>query len=133
MPLNEYIKHSGTQVIDMIGSSTMTTINGVTTIHNGTVKITVNGKSAILSGKLIQSKNNEWFVDGKKVDLSNLPAEVNLAIAHIEINGNVENLQTTSGDVTVHGDINRVNTVSGDVTCEKVGNSVIKSMSISLV
>ena len=40
----------------------------------------------------------------------------------IEINGSVQNLATTSGDVTVRGAVENLSTGSGDVTCETAGN-----------
>ena len=43
-------------------------------------------------------------------------------VISIEINGNVQNLATTSGDVTVNGTVQNVRTGSGDVKCDTATN-----------
>lgn len=92
-------------------------------VRSGMVKITRGGKTYTIRGENIEKRDGQWYADGKAVDWDSLGGRYEEKdVVTIEINGNVQNLATTSGDVTVRGAVENLSTGSGDVTCETAGN-----------
>lgn len=92
-------------------------------VRSGMVKITRGGKTHTIRGENIEKRDGQWYADGKAVDWDSLGGRYEEKdVVSIEINGNVQNLATTSGDVTVRGAVANLSTGSGDVTCETAGN-----------
>ena len=133
--LNEYIKEQtekGEVLENVCGTikGTRTTMNHVYGDHNGflltdnaNVTIIKGGKRYTLKGDRIEKKNGQWYVDGKAVDWADLGGKYEeQAVVSIEIHGNVEMMQTTSGNVTINGDAHSINTTSGDVECQSAFN-----------
>lgn len=121
MSMSQFIKNqieAGCEVIEQ--STNMTMTNG-DIVCSGEVVIRKNGKRIVLKGDNIVKKDNEWYVDGKKVDVSKISMTKQDKVS-IEIKGDVTNLSTTLGDVVVHGSCMMVKTGSGDVSCESVMN-----------
>ena len=102
------------------GSGTRTVTKGNrTVIKGGSVNINRGGKTYTIKGDIIEKINGRWYADGKAVEWNTIGGEYEENnIIGIQINGNVQNLVTTSGDVTVNGTVQIVNTTSGDVECE---------------
>ena len=92
-------------------------------VRSGMVKITRGGKTYTIRGENIEKRDGQWYADGKAVDWDSLGGRYEEKdVVTIEINGSVQNLVTTSGDVTVRGAVASLSTGSGDVTCETAGN-----------
>lgn len=92
-------------------------------VRSGMVKITRGGKTYTIRGENIEKRDGQWYADGKAVDWDSLGGRYEEKdVVTIEINGSVQNLVTTSGDVTVRGAVANLSTGSGDVTCETAGN-----------
>ena len=85
-------------------------------ILSGGSSITIDGKT--FSGRNVQIVNDRVIIDGVEQDGS-LVGPI-----HIEVNGNVERLETGSGSVEVSGSCGPVKTLSGDVICGNVDGSV---------
>lgn len=117
--VNEQINRGTCEVINVHG--TMHRNNGRTIVCSGSVVINKGGKQVVLKGNRIVKENGEWYVDGNKVDTSSVQAS-EVDEVKIEINGNVENLSTSSGNVTINGDCKSINTMSGDIRCNDVVN-----------
>lgn len=82
--------------------------------------ITVNGKT--FRGNDVSIVNGRVIVDGVEQDApGNGYSSMRLSI---KIEGNVELLETASGDVQVSGNVGQVNSSSGDVTCADVSGNV---------
>ncbi len=56
-------------------------------------------------------------IDGKSITLGE-------KITVLNIEGNINNLHTTSADVVVKGDVRTISTVSGDVQCRNVDGTI---------
>lgn len=80
----------------------------------GTVEI--NGNS--FTGNSITITNGQVIVDGVSFTIDQSP------VLNISVEGDIDKLETTSGDVTVAGKVGSISTVSGDVTCGDVSGSV---------
>lgn len=106
-----------TNVFNRISSSTSSGRNVV--VKGGSVNIRRGGKKYTITGDNIEKRNGQWYADGKPVDWNDLGGKYNESnVVHIEINGTVQKLNTTSGDVTVNGTVTNIHTGSGDVCCE---------------
>ena len=95
--------------------------------------ITINGNK--YSGNSIVVSNNKVIINGKDVtpDSKNIEIKVDGDIDelkvdncnNIEVNGNVNNIKSTNGDIDVNGNVNgSITTVNGDVDCHNIGGSV---------
>ena len=106
------------------GEGTRTISTGKrTVIKGGSVNIRRGDKTYTIKGDTIEKIDGRWYADGKVVDWETIGGEyVESNVISIEINGNVQNLATTSGDVTVNGNVQNVRTASGDVECEDAVN-----------
>ncbi len=76
---------------------------------------TIDGKT--FSGKTISIVNGKVVVDGVEQE-GNLVGDIN-----ITVNGDVETLENTSGDVKANN-VGSIHTVSGDIECGNVSGSV---------
>ena len=84
--------------------------------------VTINGVS--YSGKQVSiDGRGKVIVDGVIQDGDSLVGDVK-----IEINGDVETMESGAGDVTISGSCRSVQTMSGDITCGAVSGNV-KTMS----
>ena len=122
MSMSEFIQSQidkGCEVIER-NTGTMTMNNGEI-VCSGSVVIRRGDKRIVLNGQSIVKKGGEWYVDGKKVDTSDI-GMTELDVVNIEITGDVTNLHTTSVDVTVNGSCISVMTGSGDVKCNEAVN-----------
>lgn len=92
-------------------------------INSGTVNVVRGGKSYTIKGKNIEKRDGQWYADGKPVDWNDVGGEYKDSdVVRIEINGTVQNLVATSGDVTVNGNVSNISTGSGDVSCDSAVN-----------
>ena len=122
MSMSEFIKsqiNNGTEVIER-NTGSMSITNGQI-VCSGSVVIRRGDKRVVLKGDHIVKKDGEWYVDGKKVNTSDV-GMTESDIVNIEITGDVTNLHAMSGDVTVNGSCISVSTGSGDVKCEGAVN-----------
>lgn len=95
-------------------------------------QIIINEKS--FSGRNVIINNNKVIVDG--IDVTPDTKEINISVEGnineltvdvcktININGNVYELQTTSGDVQCNDVNNGIKTTSGDVECNNVTGNI---------
>ena len=117
---NDYT--GGETIIHGSGTRTITT-GKRTIIKGGSVNINRGGKTYTIKGSTIEKIDGRWYADGKAVDWDSIGGEYEERnVISIEINGDVQNLATTSGDVTVNGNVQNVRTGSGDVRCETATN-----------
>lgn len=87
--------------------------------NNSSVTVNRGGKSYELRGGRLEKIDGRWFRDGQPVDWSELGGEYEEQdVVSITINGDVQELTTTTGNVTVNGDVNVVKTGTGDVHCD---------------
>lgn len=95
----------------------MSAINSNTTLSlSSDASITVNGKT--YAGSSVIVANGRVYVDRSEVDgVLDQPIK-------IEIDGDVEQLTTQSGDVNVNGDVSSVSTMSGDVKASRIYGQV---------
>lgn len=92
------------------------TDNAQVTIRRGDQRFT-------LRGDRIEKRNGQWFVDGKAVDWDTIGGEYKSEqVVSIEIHGNVNSLRTQMGNIKVDGDVQNINTTSGDVECHSAYN-----------
>lgn len=84
-------------------------ISGNVTYNGKTINIPRVSRFEMIDGKVL--------INGKPFEQYN---EADCPIIKIEITGNVESIETESGDVTIQGDASNVNTMSGDVTCDNI-------------
>ena len=85
---------------------------------NGTVNI--NGHT--FSGKNISIENGPVIIDGR---IENIALDHHIVV---NVNGDVEKIETASGDVNVSGNASSISTTSGNIQCRDVQGSV-KSIS----
>ena len=76
--------------------------------------ISINGQD--YSGRNIIIRNGNVIIDGRKVTSED-------KVINIVITGDIQDLTVDSCDrVTVHGNVNSLETTSGDVSCHNVGD-----------
>lgn len=78
----------------------------------------INGKEYAGRSMSITNKNNV-IVDGVLQ-----PGEPLVEPISVVVNGDVDHIKATSGDIVVNGDAVSIETVSGDVRCNDVGGNV---------
>ena len=76
----------------------------------GGASITINGET--YTGNSISINGNKVVIDGEKQE------QILVGDIQVTIDGDVDKLETISGDVVVHGDVGRLQTTSGDVQCD---------------
>ena len=112
----------GDTIIHGAGTRTITT-GKRTVIKGGSVNIRRGDKTYTIKGDTIEKIDGRWYADGKAVDWDSIGGEYTESnVISIEINGDVQNLATTSGDVKVNGNVQNVRTGSGDVECNDAVN-----------
>ena len=89
---------------------------------NGTVS--VNGQT--YSGNNVSIINNRVWIDGVEQTDNTLPST---GIIQVTVNGDVEKVETLSGDITVTGNTGAVSTSSGDVEIEGSAQGSVTTMS----
>lgn len=76
--------------------------------------ISINGQD--YSGRNIVIRNGNVIIDGRKVTSED-------KVINIVVTGDIQDLTVDSCDsVTVHGNVNSLQTTSGDVSCHNVGD-----------
>lgn len=81
--------------------------------------VTINGKE--YPGNNISINNGDVIIDGKKH---------NINTKSIHIVGNVNKVETTSGDITIEGDVlKKAETMSGDITVHGDIKGKVETMS----
>ena len=91
--------------------------------NNGTVTINRGGKKYVLHGERLEKIDGQWYRDGEPVDWDELGGKYEERdVVSIEIHGDVQQMSTSSGDVTIHGSVTNLRTGSGDVECESAIN-----------
>lgn len=95
----------------------------VSTIIGGiSGNVTYNGKTInIPRGSRFEMIDGKVLINGNPFEQYN---EADCPIIKIEITGNVESIETESGDVTIQGDASNIHTMSGDVRCNAVSGNV---------
>lgn len=96
------------KLLEMFFGSRANTVGG---------SININGQ--IYSGNSVTINNGIVTVDGKQAGTIEPGVPVNVVV-----NGPVERLETSSGDVVVNGDVGYAETVSGDVQAQRITGSV---------
>ena len=82
--------------------------------------VTINGNT--YHGKTVTIKDGKVIVDGKEVECKE--KEI-----HISVTGDVDTIETASGDVEVSGDVNILSTTSGDVVVHGSVNGNVDAVS----
>ena len=112
----------GETIIHGAGTTTIKT-GKRTVIKGGSVNIRRGDRTYTIKGNTIEKVDGCWYADGKAVDWDSIGGEYTESnVISIEINGDVQNLATTSGDVTVNGNVQNIRTGSGDVECNDAVN-----------
>ena len=112
----------GETIIHGAGTTTIKT-GKRTVIKGGSVNIRRGDRTYTIKGNTIEKVDGCWYADGKVVDWDSIGGEYTESnVISIEINGDVQNLATTSGDVTVNGNVQNIRTGSGDVECNDAVN-----------
>ena len=112
----------GETIIHGAGTTTIKT-GRRTVIKGGSVNIRRGDKKYTIKGDTIEKIDGRWYADGKAVDWDAIGGEyAESSVVSIEINGDVQNLATSSGDVTVNGNVQNIRTGSGDVECNDAVN-----------
>lgn len=93
------------------------------------MKITSNGSASItIDGRTF--KGNNVSIIGNKVVIDGVEQSGELVgNIRITVNGNVDNIETTSGDIEVRGAVGEVETTSGDVIVHSNISGSVKTMS----
>jgi hypothetical protein len=81
-----------------------------------TTKITIDGKSIVVSGNNIRIAGRNIYSDGELI-------EVGEAL-QVTVTGNVSHLECEDGDITVNGKVETINTKNGNVTAGDVSGDV---------
>jgi hypothetical protein len=97
--------------------------------------IVVNGRTYHTDGGSVSNINGVVTVDGIRVDLGD-EKEINIVVngdisklkvdycKNLKVDGNVNELQTSSGDVECGNVTGSIQTSSGDVECRNVGGNI---------
>lgn len=95
------------KITNNFASTIIGTVSGRITYNGRTINIPQSSRMELVDGQiLIGGKPFEQY------DKADCP------IIKIELTGNVEHVQTQTGDVEVHGDVHNAKTMSGDITCD---------------
>lgn len=90
-------------------STIIGTVSGRVTYNGRTINIPQSSRMELVDGQIL--------INGKPFEQYN---EADCPIIKIELTGNVESIETASGDVTVNGDVRYAKTMSGGVTCDNI-------------
>ncbi|HEB5649545.1 TPA: heme utilization protein [Mannheimia haemolytica] len=106
---------NGKQVFDSKGKE----INSIEIIGS-TVQTVVGINKGSIS---MVSSNNALIVDGQTIAFEPSPT------IHIEVFGNITNLNSGAGNVNIKGDVSHIETVSGDVNVDGTVTSDVRTVS----
>lgn len=94
-------------ITNNFASTIIGTVSGRITYNGRTINIPQSSRMELVDGQIL--------IDGKPFEQYD---KADCPIIKIELTGNVEHVQTQTGDVEVHGDVHNAKTMSGDITCD---------------
>lgn len=95
------------KITNNFASTIIGTVSGRITYNGRTINIPQSSRMELVDGQIL--------IDGKPFEQYD---KADCPIIKIEFTGNVEHVQTQTGDVEVHGDVHNAKTMSGDITCD---------------
>ncbi|CDA43752.1 uncharacterized protein BN693_01453 [Prevotella sp. CAG:5226] len=95
------------EITNNFASTIIGTVSGRITYNGRTINIPQSSRMELVDGQIL--------IDGKPFEQYD---KADCPIIKIELTGNVEHVQTQTGDVEVHGDVHNAKTMSGDITCD---------------
>ena len=95
------------KITNNFASTIIGTVSGRITYNGRTINIPQSSRMELVDGQIL--------IDGKPFEQYE---KADCPIIKIELTGNVEHVQTQTGDVEVHGDVHNAKTMSGDITCD---------------
>lgn len=95
------------KITNNFASTIIGTVSGLITYNGRTINIPQSSRMELVDGQIL--------IDGKPFEQYD---KADCPIIKIELTGNVEHVQTQTGDVEVHGDVHNAKTMSGDITCD---------------
>lgn len=93
------------KITNNFASTIIGTVSGRITYNGRTINIPQSSRMELVDGQIL--------IDGKPFEQYD---KADCPIIKIELTGNVEHVQTQTGDVEVHGDVHNAKTMSGDIT-----------------
>ena len=108
------------------------------TVINTQKTVTVNGRTykgpiRIENDKII-SNNATSTIDDKIINITvngNVDF-IETATGDVAVTGNVTQVQTASGDITISGDTTNATAMSGDITAKKIGSATSMSGDVTI-
>lgn len=97
------------KITNNFASTIIGTVSGRITYNGRTINIPQSSRMELVDGQIL--------IDGKPFEQYD---KADCPIIKIELTGNVEHVQTQTGDVEVHGDVHNAKTMSGDITCDYI-------------
>lgn len=95
------------KITNNFASTIIGTVSGRITYNGRTINIPQSSRMELVDGQIL--------IDGKPFEQYD---KADCPIIKIELTGNVEHVQTQTGDVEVHGDVHNAKTMSGGITCD---------------
>lgn len=95
------------KITNNFASTIIGTVSGRITYNGRTINIPQSSRMELVDGQIL--------IDGKPFEQYD---KADCPIIKIELTGNVEHVQTQTGDVEVYGDVHNAKTMSGDITCD---------------
>lgn len=95
------------KITNNFASTIIGPVSGRITYNGRTINIPQSSRMELVDGQIL--------IDGKPFEQYD---KADCPIIKIELTGNVEHVQTQTGDVEVHGDVHNAKTMSGDITCD---------------
>lgn len=95
------------KITNNFASTIIGTVSGRITYNGRTINIPQSSRMELVDGQIL--------IDGKPFEQYD---KADCPIIKFELTGNVEHVQTQTGDVEVHGDVHNAKTMSGDITCD---------------
>lgn len=95
------------KITNNFASTIIGTVSGRITYKGRTINIPQSSRMELVDGQIL--------IDGKPFEQYD---KADCPIIKIELTGNVEHVQTQTGDVEAHGDVHNAKTMSGDITCD---------------
>ena len=108
------------------------------TVINTQKTVTINGRTykgpiRIENDKII-SNNATSTIDDKIINITvngNVDF-IETATGDVAVTGNVTQVQTASGDITISGDTTNATAMSGDITAKKIGSATSMSGDVTI-
>lgn len=95
------------KITNNFASTIIGTVSGRITYNGRTINIPQSSRMELVDGQIL--------IDGKPFEQYD---KADCPIIKIELTGNVEHVQTQTGNVEVRGDVHNARTMSGDITCD---------------